>query len=58
MGAWQFIDLRLPRVLGTGRALRYVGRDEAASPAIGSYKMHQKEQSELVDRALRKPHGR
>ena len=58
MGAWQFVDLRLPRVLGTGRALRYVGRDEAASPAIGSYKMHQKEQSELVDRALRKPHGR
>jgi 2-oxoglutarate dehydrogenase E1 component len=58
MGGWHFMALRLPQVVGEGRALRYVGREEAASPAIGSYKMHQREQSELVDRALRKPHGR
>jgi 2-oxoglutarate dehydrogenase E1 component len=58
MGAWQFMALHLPRVVGEGRTLRYVGRDEAASPAVGSYKMHQREQSELVDRALRKGHGR
>ena len=58
MGGWHFMALRLPQVVGESRALRYVGREEAASPAIGSYKMHQREQSELVDRALRKPHGR
>jgi 2-oxoglutarate dehydrogenase complex dehydrogenase (E1) component-like enzyme len=58
MGAWSFMALRLPQIIGESRTLRYVGRDEAASPAIGSYKMHQREQSELVDRALRKPHGR
>jgi 2-oxoglutarate dehydrogenase E1 component len=56
MGAWQFMSLRLPRILGE-RTLRYVGRDEAASPAIGSYKMHQTEQAEIVGRALKKPHG-
>ncbi|MGD9764596.1 MAG: 2-oxoglutarate dehydrogenase E1 component [Candidatus Binatia bacterium] len=53
MGAWHFMAARLPRVLGERKA-RYVGRDEAASPATGSYKIHQSEQSAVVDRALRK----
>ncbi len=57
MGSWQFITARWPQLSGEDRALRYVGRDEAASPAIGSYKIHQREQSEVIDRALRKPHG-
>ena len=58
MGAWQFMALRLPRILGE-RTLRYIGRDEAASPAVGSYKMHQSEQNDLVNRALQKSsHGR
>jgi 2-oxoglutarate dehydrogenase E1 component len=58
MGAWQFVALRQTHLLSAGQTLRYVGRDEAASPAVGSYKMHQSEQAELVDRALRKPHAR
>ena len=58
MGAWQFMEVRLPRVLGSGRTARYVCRDEAASPAIGSYKMHQREQTDLVNRALSKSYGR
>jgi 2-oxoglutarate dehydrogenase E1 component len=57
MGGWQFMSLRLPRILGA-HTLRYVGRDEAASPAIGSYKMHQTEQADIVGQALKKPHGR
>jgi 2-oxoglutarate dehydrogenase E1 component len=57
MGGWLFMAPRLPQLLGENRTLQYVGREEAASPAVGSYKMHQREQSELVDRALRKPHG-
>ncbi|MEO8602109.1 MAG: 2-oxoglutarate dehydrogenase E1 component [bacterium] len=57
MGAWHFIQARLGQLLG-GRPLRYVGRDEAASPAVGSYKRHQTEQAEIVSRALRKGHGR
>ena len=58
MGAWQFMSLRVPQVLGTERTLRYVGRDEAASPAVGSYKVHQSEQTDIVERSLRKLHGR
>jgi 2-oxoglutarate dehydrogenase E1 component len=54
MGAWTFMESRL-RPLLAGRELAYVGRDEAASPATGSYKLHQTEQAEIVDRALRKP---
>ncbi|MDX2167973.1 MAG: 2-oxoglutarate dehydrogenase E1 component, partial [Deltaproteobacteria bacterium] len=57
MGAWHFMQARLPALLGE-RTLRYIGRDEAASPAVGSYKRHNSEQAELLDRALRKSHGR
>ena len=57
MGAWHFMLARLPALLGE-RTLRYVGRDEAASPAVGSYKRHQSEQAEIIDRALRKSHAR
>ncbi len=57
MGAWHFILPRLSPITD-GRILGYVGRDEAASPATGSYKLHQKEQAAIIDRALRKSHGR
>jgi 2-oxoglutarate dehydrogenase complex dehydrogenase (E1) component-like enzyme len=30
----------------------YIGRDAAASPATGSYKVHQAEEAEFVGRAL------
>jgi 2-oxoglutarate dehydrogenase E1 component len=54
MGSWHFVYHRLKPLLGESQTLTYVGRDEAASPAIGSYKLHQKEQTEVIDRALRK----
>ena len=57
MGAWHFIHQRLQPLVGE-RPLRYIGRDEASSPAVGSYKLHQTEQADIVDRALRKRHGR
>ena len=58
MGAWHFITPRLPPLLGE-RPLRYVGRDEAASPATGSYKVHQKRAGRASSiSALRKSHGR
>jgi 2-oxoglutarate dehydrogenase E1 component len=52
MGAWQFLYHRLRRVVPEDRALTYVGRAEAASPATGSYKVHQTEQADLVNRAF------
>jgi len=52
MGAWEFMARRLPRVLPAGVELVYVGREEAASPATGSFKIHQAEQRQVIDTAL------
>ena len=50
MGAWSFVE---PRLRGMGVPVKYVGRDASASPAVGSLKIHQREQAELVEAALR-----
>jgi 2-oxoglutarate dehydrogenase E1 component len=50
MGAWSFIE---PRFRALGCELRYVGRDASASSATGSVQVHQREQKELVEAALR-----
>ncbi len=49
MGAWSFIE---PRLRAMGYNVVYVGRDASASPAVGSLKIHQREQAELVEAAL------
>jgi len=51
MGAWTFVDEKLYPLLN-GRRLSYVGRQEAASPATGSYKDHQAEEAAIVQRAF------
>ena len=51
-GAWTFMESRLLELLPDPATLNYVGRDEAASPATGSNKMHQAEELELVQQAL------
>ncbi|HZM99625.1 MAG TPA: multifunctional oxoglutarate decarboxylase/oxoglutarate dehydrogenase thiamine pyrophosphate-binding subunit/dihydrolipoyllysine-residue succinyltransferase subunit, partial [Pyrinomonadaceae bacterium] len=45
MGGWTFVQNRLENP-------RYVGRAASASPATGSYSIHQKEQAEIVAEAL------
>ena len=53
MGAWRFIQEQLDPLLdATRREVRYVGRPESASPATGSGRRHQQEQSEIVTDAL------
>jgi 2-oxoglutarate dehydrogenase E1 component len=56
-GAWTFVDRRLERVLvaidAASKRPIYVGRDDAASPATGSAKIHAAEQAKLVDAALK-----
>ncbi len=49
MGGWTFVDSRL-RALGYN--FHYIGRDASASPAVGSHKVHEKEQKELIEHAL------
>ena len=51
-GAWSFIEPRLRELLPDPAVLTYYGRDEAASPATGSYKMHQVEEQEIIAHAL------
>ena len=48
MGGWHVMYRRLKRILPDDRTLAYVGRPEAASPATGSYKVHQAEERDLV----------
>ena len=52
MGGWTFMQERLENLLPTCERPRYVGRTASASPATGSYTIHQKEQAELVADAL------
>jgi 2-oxoglutarate dehydrogenase E1 component len=52
MGAWWRVVHEAPRALPAGLEIKYVGREEAASPATGSYKAHQAEETELVRRAF------
>jgi 2-oxoglutarate dehydrogenase E1 component len=54
-GAWRFIQNKLGKILPENRVLTYYGRDEASSPATGSYKMHKLEEEELVSHALELP---
>jgi 2-oxoglutarate decarboxylase len=52
MGGWTFVEPRLREILPDGSGLRYVGRDPSASPATGSYTVHNLEQEKLVREAL------
>jgi 2-oxoglutarate dehydrogenase E1 component len=56
MGAWTFISPKISALLEeSGRSdirIRYAGRPEAASPAAGYLKIHEKEQKKLIDDAF------
>ena len=52
MGGWTFVQPRIEALLPDGARLRYVGRAPSASPATGSYTIHELEQRKLVDEAL------
>lgn len=49
MGAWQFLRPYLERLLA-GRALSYIGRRKAASPAAGSHALHKLEHQKILDK--------
>ena len=53
MGGWTFVELRLENLLQEDRRPIYIGRSASASPATGSYSIHQKEQAQIVSEALR-----
>jgi 2-oxoglutarate dehydrogenase E1 component len=57
MGAWHDMARRLRRILPPDLPLDYAGRVAAASPATGSYKVHQSEVTAFINTALRRSHG-
>jgi 2-oxoglutarate dehydrogenase E1 component len=52
MGGWTFVEPRLEQLLDRCERPIYVGRSASASPATGSYSIHQKEQAQLIKEAL------
>jgi 2-oxoglutarate dehydrogenase E1 component len=52
MGGWTFVEQRLENLLPACKRPIYVGRRPSASPATGSYAIHQAEQARLVAEAL------
>jgi 2-oxoglutarate dehydrogenase E1 component len=53
-GAWSFVALNLLEHL-EGVRLRRISRPAAAAPAVGSAKMHDAEQSALIEASLPRP---
>ncbi len=53
-GAWSYISPRLAEIF-PDRRIRYVGRDESASPATGSARIHREQQAAIVAEALGVP---
>ena len=52
MGGWTFVEPRLMNMLPGCARPYYVGRAASASPATGSYTIHELEQRRIVDQAL------
>jgi 2-oxoglutarate dehydrogenase E1 component len=55
MGAWDFLDELVRKVLAPGQTLRYIGRPPSSSPATGSAKRHAAEQAALAAEAFETP---
>jgi 2-oxoglutarate dehydrogenase E1 component len=54
-GAWTFMQDRLQMMIPETSVLKYVGREAAASPATGSFKLHEIEVEEILNAALDLP---
>ena len=52
MGGWAFVEPRLTNMLKNCERPFYVGRAASASPATGSYTIHELEQRRIVEEAL------
>lgn len=52
MGAWNFLNGRISELLSDRQKLNCVSRPEAASPAVGSAKLSNKQQIDLVNDAF------
>ena len=52
MGPWTFVRERIQNLILPDMKLAYAGRVPSASPAVGSLRLHRKEQQALLDAAF------
>ena len=52
MGGWFFVEPRLRAIKPDAMSLRFIGRSASASPATGSYSIHELEQKQIVAESL------
>ncbi|MBP1970141.1 2-oxoglutarate dehydrogenase E1 component [Virgibacillus natechei] len=57
MGSWDFVDEYLRDLLQEEQTLRYIGRPNRASPAVGVPNVHKTEQSQLIQKAIKPSKG-
>jgi 2-oxoglutarate dehydrogenase E1 component len=53
MGAWEYIRPFLSEALDGKMTLRYIGRARSASPAAGSYSLHKKQTTAILDEVFK-----
>ena len=51
-GAWDFSKLRIPAFINKRWQLGYAGREPSSAPAVGSAKLHAKQQRAIINSAL------
>ena len=51
-GAWDFSKLRIPAFLNKRWQLSYAGRESSSAPAVGSAKLHARQQQAIINAAL------
>ncbi|URJ29127.1 2-oxoglutarate dehydrogenase E1 component [Blochmannia endosymbiont of Camponotus modoc] len=51
-GAWYYIQHCFHNIISENVTLNYIGRPDAAAPAVGYFSVHQQQQKKLIDDAL------
>lgn len=51
-GAWYYIQPYFKKIFSNDKILKYIGRPASASPAVGYFSVHQKQQKKLINDAL------
>src|SRR5699024_7869165 len=57
MGSWDFVSSYLRDRLKEGQILRYIGRPDRSSPAVGAPNIHKQEQNEIIQEAINPSKG-
>ncbi|HLR40235.1 MAG TPA: 2-oxoglutarate dehydrogenase E1 component [Virgibacillus sp.] len=57
MGSWNFVNEYLRDLLKDGQNLRYVGRPNRSSPAVGEPNVHKTMQNEVIEEAINPSKG-